>query len=333
MEAGRPRGASSPRTHPLSSGSVAGSLDPAGAGPYLSTLSHMTMAGPDLAEWLEASDRREESCQPVSPRPASSRLASSGFSVVVPPAPGTEIGARTMGDPRSLADDLKRAAAAEAVAIVESGMRLGLGSGSTVAHFLTLLGARVEIGEITGVVGVPTSLRTADRCRELGIQLGELSDLAPLDLAVDGADEVDPSLDLIKGLGGALLREKVVATEARRFIVIADESKVVSHLGERHPIPVEVVTFAWRSHLPFFEQLGAEPVLRLAPDGEPLRTDNGNYILDCHFSGGVPDPASLELRIRGRAGVVATGLFLGMASDVFIADTTGVRRLSKAGLA
>lgn len=230
-------------------------------------------------------------------------------------------------------DDLKRAAAAEAAALVESDMRLGLGSGSTVAHLLTLLGARIRAGEIAGVIGVPTSLRTAERCRELGIPLGELGDLAPLDLAVDGADEIDPALDLIKGLGGALLREKVVATEAERFVVIADDSKLVKRLGERHPIPVEVVTFAWRSHIPFLEALGADPVLRLTPDGEPLRTDNGNYILDCHFSGGVPDPADLERRIRERAGVVATGLFLRMASDAFVAGLGGVRRLSREGMA
>lgn len=229
------------------------------------------------------------------------------------------------------ADELKRAAAAEAAELVESGMRLGLGSGSTVAHFLTALGGRIARGEIDGVAGVPTSVQTAERCRELQIPLGALSDLAPLDIAIDGADEVDPSLDLIKGLGGALLREKIVATEARRFVVIADGSKLVDRLGERHPVPVEVVTFAWRSHLPFMESIGAKPVLRVGPDGEPLRTDNGNYIVDCHFSEGIVDPRALELRLRARPGVVATGLFLQLATDALIADAGSIRRLSRNG--
>jgi len=240
-----------------------------------------------------------------------------------------EIAGLPIGNGLPGADELKQAVGAEAAALVESGMRLGLGSGSTVAHFLTALGARIARGELEDVAGVPTSIQTAERCRELRIPLGELGDLAPLDIAIDGADEVDPSLDLIKGLGGALLREKVVATEAHRFIVIADRSKLVDRLGERHPVPVEVITFAWRSHLPFFEDLGAQPVLRVGPDGEPLRTDNGNYIVDCHFSGGVDDAQALELRIRARPGVVATGLFLDMATDALIADAGSIRRLSR----
>lgn len=228
-------------------------------------------------------------------------------------------------------DDLKRMAAARAVRFVESGMRLGLGTGSTVAHFLTLLGERVASGDVTGVAGVPTSVRTAERCRELGIALGELHDLAPLDLAVDGADEVDPALNLVKGLGGALLREKMVAAEARRFAVIVDGSKVVDRLGESRPLPVEVVPFAWECHVPFLEGLGARPALRRGHDGEPLRTDNGNVILDCRFEGGIPDPSALEVDLRARPGVVATGLFLGMATDVLVAEGGGVRLLTRGG--
>jgi ribose 5-phosphate isomerase A len=227
------------------------------------------------------------------------------------------------------AEELKRAAAAEAVALVESGMRLGLGTGSTVAHFLTLLGERVRTGALTGIAGVPTSIRTAERCRELGIPLGELSELAPLDLAVDGADEVDPGLDVVKGLGGALLREKMVAAEARRFVVIVDGSKLVSRLGESRPIPVEVIPFAWECHLPFLAELGSRPALRRGHDGEPLRTDNGHFILDCRFPGGLPSPHAMEVRMRARAGVVATGLFLGMATDVLVAGSSVVQRLSR----
>ena len=210
-------------------------------------------------------------------------------------------------------------------------MHLGLGSGSTVAHFLTLLGERIRLGGLTGVSGVPTSIRTAERCRELGIALGRLQDLAPLDLAVDGADEVDPALDLIKGLGGALLREKMVATEARRFVIIVDDSKTVKRLGSRAPLPVEVVTFAWECQRPFLEDLGSTPVLRRAPDGEPIRTDNGNLLLDCTFPEGIADPAELETRLRQRPGVVGTGLFLGMASDVLVAEADGVQRLVREG--
>lgn len=224
---------------------------------------------------------------------------------------------------------LKRAAAARAVELVESGMRLGLGTGSTVAHVLTLLGDRVRRADVTDVVGVPTSVRTAERCRELGIALGELHDLAPLDLAVDGADEVDPALDLVKGLGGALLREKMVAAEARRFVVVVDASKLVDHLGERGPLPVEVVPFAWECHVPWLEGLGARPALRRGADGEPLRTDNGNVILDCRFPEGIADPPALEARLRARPGVVATGLFLGMATDVFVAEAGGVTHLAR----
>lgn len=231
----------------------------------------------------------------------------------------------TAGDPEAL----KRAAAARAVALVDDGMRLGLGTGSTIAHFLTLLGERVAAGAVTDLIGVPTSIRTAERCRELGVPLGELHDLAPLDLAVDGADEVDPDLDLVKGLGGALLREKIVAAEARRFVVVVDASKVVDRLGERGPLPVEVVPFAWRCHVPFLEELGARPVLRRGPDGEPLRTDNGNVVLDCRFPGGLPDPRATEARLRARAGVVATGLFLGMATDVLVAGEGGVEHRTR----
>lgn len=242
------------------------------------------------------------------------------------PGPGAVSGPPTgASDP----ERLKRAAAARAVELVGNGMRLGLGTGSTVAHFLTLLGERAGRGDVSDIVGVPTSVRTAERCRELGIPLGELHDLAPLDLAVDGADEVDPALDLVKGLGGALLREKIVAAESRRFVVIVDGSKVVERLGDRRPLPVEVVPFAWECHLPFLEGLGARPVLHRGPDGEPLRTDNGNVILHCRFEGGIADPAATELRIRSRAGVVATGLFLDMATDVLVAGDGGVRHLTR----
>ena len=225
------------------------------------------------------------------------------------------------------AEELKREAAARAVQLVESGMRLGLGTGSTVSHFLELLAERLGNGEVEAVSGVPTSLRTADRSRELGIPISELHELAPLDLAVDGADEIDPDLNVIKGLGGALLREKMVAAQARHFVVIADESKLVGRLGERAPLPVEVVPFAWQVHVAALTELGARPVLRVDDSEAPLETDNGNYILDCHFDGGIDEPAALDEALRGRPGIVETGLFMGMTSEAFVATATGVRHL------
>jgi ribose 5-phosphate isomerase A len=224
---------------------------------------------------------------------------------------------------------LKRAASAEALKHVESGMLLGLGTGSTMAHFLELLADRLSGGELADIVGVPTSERTAQACRGLGIPLSSLAETPRLDLAIDGADEVDPSLDLIKGLGGALLREKMVVQAAASFIVIADERKLVRRLGERSPLPVEVVPFGWQSHVGVLEGLGARPVLRESAPGEAYRTDNGNLILDAHFADGIQDPAGLERTLSLRAGVVDTGLFLDMARLAVIATSTGTRMMER----
>jgi len=227
----------------------------------------------------------------------------------------------------SSAETLKRAAARMALERVRSGMRLGLGSGSTVAHFLAFLGERLQDGELRDVVGVPTSVETSERAHAAGIPLASLHELAPLDLTVDGADEVDPTLDLIKGLGGALLREKMVASASRRFLVIADARKRVQRLGTVAPLPVEVVTFAWQVQLPFLESLGAHPLLRSRPDGAPYTTDNGNYVIDCRFPDGIADPHGLEERLLRRPGLVETGLFLGLASEALIAGERGVELL------
>jgi ribose 5-phosphate isomerase A len=222
-------------------------------------------------------------------------------------------------------DEAKRSAGHAALQEVASGMRIGLGTGSTVTHFLEALGAALGSGKLTRIQGVPTSHATAVRARELGIPLMELHEAAPLDLAVDGADEVDPGLDLIKGLGGALLREKMVVQEARRFVVIADPGKEVDRLGTRAPLPVELVSFGWRSHLPFFRSLGAEPRLRTRGD-EPFLTDNGNLVVDLIFAEGIPDPEEVELELGRRAGVVETGLFLGVASLVVVGTPDGGAR-------
>lgn len=226
---------------------------------------------------------------------------------------------------------LKRDAALEALKQVTSGMRLGLGTGSTVAHFLDLLGEALDEGALSRIVGVPTSHRTADHARRLGIPLTEL-DGAPLDLAVDGADEVDPSLELVKGMGGALLREKMVAQAAARFVVIVDDQKEVERLGTRSPLPVEVVPFGWKSHLPVLRDLGAgEVVFRCDEDGRPVYTDNGNILLDCHFDHGISNPHDVDRVLAARSGVVETGLFLGLADEVLVAAEGGVLSRTRGG--
>lgn len=230
-------------------------------------------------------------------------------------------------------DALKRDAAREALGRVAPGMRLGLGTGSTMAHFLDLLGESLASGRLSDISGVPTSERTRVHAERVGIPLAELHELQPLDLAVDGADEVGPGLDLIKGLGGALLREKMVVQAARRFVVIADDTKAVPRMGARSPLPVEVVPFAWQAHLPAFRALGAEPTLRLGEGGDPYTTDNGNFILDLHFEGGVENPREVESAIMARAGVVDTGFFLGMAAEAILAGGGGIRILDTTAVA
>ncbi len=230
-----------------------------------------------------------------------------------------------------LAETGKKAAGIRAAQGIQPGMVLGLGTGSTVAYFLDALGARVSDGELPGVVGVPTSDRTESRATELGIPLTSLEEAGSLDVTVDGADEVAPNFDLIKGLGGALLREKMIAQATTKLVIIVDEGKVVSKLGTRSPVPVEVLPFGWRSHLPFLGRVGATPELRLGADGEPFHTDNGNYILDCHFPAGIPDPIALDGALAGRAGVLESGLFLGMAKEVLVGGDGGVDVLERDG--
>lgn len=221
-------------------------------------------------------------------------------------------------------DDLKRAAARRAVEYVASGTVIGLGTGSTVRPLLQLLAGRLAAGTLHDVLAVPTSEDTAARCRTLGIPLTTLDAHPRLALAIDGADEIGPRLDLIKGLGAALLREKLVALAARRFVVVADASKRVRRLGTRAPVPVEVVPFAWTTHLAFFEKLGARPVLRRDAGGAPYVTDEGHFIVDCRFDCGIPDPRALARALARRPGIVEDGLFLGMAHAAVIAGARGV---------
>ena len=210
---------------------------------------------------------------------------------------------------------------------VRSGMRLGLGSGSTAARMLDALGERLASGALQDVAGVPTSAATAARCGELGIPLLTLDDVAELDVVIDGADEIGPHLDLIKGLGGAHLREKVVASTSRRMVVVADETKLVSRLGERAPLPVEVIPFALPVAERLLRDLGWEPELRV-DDGRPFVTDEGNHILHCTRVEWV-DPAALARDVSDVPGVVAHGFFLGFASVAVVATRDGVRVLER----
>jgi len=228
-------------------------------------------------------------------------------------------------------DDLKRAAAAAALERVENGMALGLGTGSTVAHFLDLLGERVRDGGLPDVVGVPTSVRTASAAHARGIPVVSLEDHPVLDLAVDGADEVDPRLRLVKGMGGALLREKVVAQAARRFVVVVDRGKEVELLGTRSPLPVEVIPFAWSVHADHLRERGADVTLRAEDGGEAYVTDNGNYVLDCRFPEGIDAPEELDRALAARAGIVETGLFLGLTDEVLVGTPDGVRSRAREG--
>lgn len=227
----------------------------------------------------------------------------------------------------------KEAAGEAALKYIKSGMAVGLGTGSTTDYFLIALGREIRAGKLTNILGVPTSERSRKRSDELGIPLTTLTKNPVLDVAVDGADEVAPGLALIKGLGGALLREKIIAQSAKKFVVIADAGKVVTTLGTHSPVPVEVVTFEHESHIPFFKSLGANPILRPDPRDttKTYITDNGNYIYDLHFNhtSGIPDPTTLELKLLKHAGVAQTGLFLGLASIALIAKDTGVEELTK----
>lgn len=214
-------------------------------------------------------------------------------------------------DPRRAA---KLNAARQALALVEDGMCLGLGSGSTASLFLELLGEKVRNG--LKVTGVPTSTATETLARRWQIPLVSLNDSPVIDLVIDGADEIDPQHNMIKGGGGALLREKVVAAAAERRVYIADDSKLVSSLGA-FPLPVEVVQFAWKLLVRKLEKFGGEVRRRELSDGSPFTTDEGNFILDCRF-GAIDDPAALAAQLSSVPGVMEHGLFVGFADEIIV---------------
>lgn len=227
-------------------------------------------------------------------------------------------------------DQLKREAAHAALDFVQSGMVVGLGTGSTASFVVAALGERVRDG--LKITGIPTSERTCSLALEAGIPLAGFAEYQRFDLTIDGADEVERgSLNLIKGLGGALLREKIVAAVSRRLIIVVDQEKLVDRLGLRTPVPVEVVPFGWQATQAALAKLGASPVLRQSGKDGPFITDGGNYILDCRFAG-ISDPKELEHRIGMIVGVVESGLFVGRTSAVVVASTSGIEVLTPGGI-
>jgi ribose 5-phosphate isomerase A len=223
--------------------------------------------------------------------------------------------------------DEKQIAAESAAELVKDGMVIGLGSGSTAEMSIRILGDKVKNG--LQIIGVPTSHKSEQIARDFGIRLATLEDYPELDLTIDGADEVElGSLDLIKGRGGALLREKIVASSSRRLIIVVDESKIVNRLGSHGEVPVEIVSFGWQSTARRLEKLGWKPVLRSAVGGLPFVTDGGHYILDCSFEKNI-SIQSRATQLHATVGVVEHGMFLGMAAEAHVGNATNVRVLRK----
>jgi ribose 5-phosphate isomerase A len=214
----------------------------------------------------------------------------------------------------------KRHAALQAAALLAPGMVVGLGSGRTAELAVQAAADRYRSGALAGIVCISTSRRTQELAQAAGLPMSTLDDHLEIDLTIDGADEIDPSGDLIKGGGGALLHEKLVASASMRFVVVADPGKLVDRLGTTRPLPVEVSRFGWKTHLEAIRRLGGKPHLREGPAGEPFLTDEGHYVLDCGFAGGIDDPEVLDVELKARTGVIETGLFLGMADDIIIGE-------------
>ena len=222
----------------------------------------------------------------------------------------------------------KREAAEAAVELVRPGMVLGLGHGSTARYALLKIAELLRSGKLWDIQGVPCSKKVEEEARALGIPLTTLEEHPELDLTIDGADEIDPDLNVIKGGGGAMLREKIVAQATKVEVIVADVGKLSEKLGTKVPVPVEVLPFGWKTHVPFLEGLGAKVRLRQNPDGSPFLTDQGNYVLDCYF-GPIENPGDLAKELGSRAGILGHGLFLGLVDQAFVAGPEGVRRLRR----
>ena len=223
-------------------------------------------------------------------------------------------------------EELKKAAGIRAVDFVRAGMLVGLGTGSTAEFAIEELSKRIEDGRLFDISCVPSSGRTKNFAETLGLDLVELGSRRKIDVNIDGADEIDSDFNLIKGGGGALLREKALAQNSRRNVIVADESKLSRRLGSRFSLPVEVFEFAVEVEKDYLESLGGKARLRLAQDGSPFLTDQGNFIVDWG-SGEMEDPSFLADRLSGRAGIAEHGLFIGTASDIIIGFARGVKHL------
>ena len=224
-----------------------------------------------------------------------------------------------------MSEDLKKQAALAALDEISDRMVVGLGTGSTATHFIRGLGDRVRRG--LNVVAIPTSEQSGRLAEEVGVPLTTFKDHPQIDITVDGADEVSPHLDLIKGLGGALVREKIVAHASKRVIIVVDDSKLVAKLGAKTVIPVEVITLGAFRIMHQLRQLGGEAVIR-EKDGKPFVSDNGNTILDWKH-GFIEDPASLEKHLKSMTGVVDSGIFAGVANCIIVAGSSGIRKLER----
>jgi ribose 5-phosphate isomerase A len=222
----------------------------------------------------------------------------------------------------------KQEAANRAAEFVESGMVVGLGGGSTAALAIRRIAELLQEGRLRDVAGVPCAVKVGDEARRLGIPIVTLEDRAAIDLTIDGADEVDPDLNLIKGGGGCLLYEKLVAQASRREIIIVDVGKPSPRLGTKWALPVEVIPYCWGSQRRFLEELGARVTVRQTADGQPFHTDEGNLILDCAF-GPIADPFVLARTLDSRTGIVEHGLFLGIATDLLVAGDGGVEHRTR----
>jgi ribose 5-phosphate isomerase A len=227
----------------------------------------------------------------------------------------------------ALSDELKRQAGYHAAGYLRSGMVVGLGSGSTARQATLRVGQLLREGALRDIVAIPTSEETATLARQEGIPLTTLDEHPHIDITIDGADEVDPQFNVIKGLGGFLLREKIVAYATAEEIIVVDDSKMVSLLGTKSPLPVEVIRFGWCNTRAALERTGAQTSVRLA-QGAPYVTDEGNYILDCRYQG-IQDPLALLHTLNAIPGVVDNGLFLGMVRRVVVASAQGVRVLER----
>lgn len=225
--------------------------------------------------------------------------------------------------------ELKRQAAEKAVEFIESGMVVGLGTGSTAVHATRAVGRLLQEGKLQNIVAIPTSDKTAREAELLHIPLVTFDTHPIIDITIDGADEADPNLDVIKGLGGALLREKIVAVVSKRFIIVADHTKRVTQLGSKAPVPVEVIPFAERPVTDYLKSLGARVEKRMHDGGgRPFRTDENNIILDCYLNP-IANPQQLAAAIRQQPGVVEHGLFLSLATDVILSTPNGIEHLCR----